>query len=79
MLAVYSAGLGIPFLLTAIAFTRMTTAFDWVKRHYAGIMAAGGVVLIAMGVLVFTGELTRLNADAQQFMDDLGINFFNEV
>lgn len=79
MLAVYSAGLGIPFLLTAIAFTRMTTAFAWVKRHYAGIMAAGGVVLIAMGVLVFTGELTRLNADAQRFMDDLGINFFNQV
>ncbi len=79
MLAVYSAGLGIPFLITAIAFTRMTTAFGWVKRHYAGIMAAGGVVLIAMGVLVFTGELTSLNADAQRALDDLGINFFNEV
>lgn len=79
MLAVYSAGLGIPFLLTAIAFTRMTTAFDWVKRHYGAIMATGGVVLIAMGVLVFTGELTQLNADAQRALDGLGINFFNEV
>jgi len=79
MLAVYSAGLAIPFLLTAIAFTRMTTAFDFVKRHYAVIMATGGGVLIAMGVLVFTGELTRLNIEAQQALDDLGINFFNEV
>jgi cytochrome c-type biogenesis protein len=79
MLAVYSAGLGIPFLLTAIAFTRMTTAFTWVKRHYAGIMALGGVVLIVMGVLVFTGELTTLNQKAQTGLDDLGINFFNEV
>jgi cytochrome c-type biogenesis protein len=79
MLAVYSAGLGIPFLLTAIAFTRMTTAFGWVKRHYAGIMAVGGVVLIAMGVLVFTGELTTLNQEAQSALDDMGINFFNEV
>ncbi len=79
MLAVYSAGLGIPFLLTAVAFTRMTTAFDLVKRHYAGIMAAGGVVLIAMGVLVFTGELTQLNNDAQQALDGLGINIFNQV
>lgn len=79
MLAVYSAGLAIPFLLTAIAFARMTTAFDFVKRHYAVIMATGGAVLIAMGALVFTGELTRLNIEAQQALDDLGINFFNEV
>jgi len=79
MLAVYSAGLGIPFLLTAIAFARMTTAFGFIRRHYPAIMAAGGVVLIAMGVLVFTGELTRLNVEAQQALDDLGINFFNEV
>jgi len=79
VLAVYSAGLAIPFLLTAVAFTRMTTAFGLVKRHYAVIMATGGVVLVAMGVLVFTGELTRLNIEAQQALDGLGINFFNEV
>ena len=78
-LAVYSAGLAIPFLLTAIAFARMTTAFGFIRRHYPAIMALGGVVLIAMGVLVFTGELTRLNIEAQQALDDLGINFFNEV
>jgi cytochrome c-type biogenesis protein len=79
MLAVYSAGLAIPFLLTAIAFTRMTTAFDAIKRHYAAIMAAGGAVLVVMGVLVFTGELTRLNIEAQRLLNDLGINFFNEI
>lgn len=79
MLAVYSAGLAIPFLLTALAFSRMTTAFAFVKRHYAVIMAAGGVVLVVMGVLVFTGELTRLNNEAQGWLDDLGINFFSEV
>jgi cytochrome c-type biogenesis protein len=79
MLAVYSLGLAIPFLLTALAFTRMTTAFDGVKRHYGQIVALGGVVLVVMGVLVFTGELTRLNAEAQQFLDGLGLNFFNEV
>lgn len=75
----YSAGLAIPFLITAIAFTRMTTAFAFVKRHYSVIMASGGVVLIIMGVLVYTGELTQLNIEAQQALDDLGINFFNEV
>ena len=79
MLAVYSLGLAIPFLLTAIAFTRMTTAFSIVKRHYREIMALGGGVLVVMGVLVFTGELFRLNVEAQQFLDGIGIDFFNQV
>jgi cytochrome c-type biogenesis protein len=79
LLAFYSAGLAIPFLLTAVAFTRMTTAFDVVKRHYAVIMAIGGVILIGMGVLIWTGELFRLNAEAQQFLDSIGLNFFADV
>jgi cytochrome c-type biogenesis protein len=79
LLAVYSAGLAIPFLLSALAFSRMTTAFAAVKRHYAEIMAAGGVILIVMGVLIWTGELFRLNVEAQQLLDDLGLNFFQDV
>ena len=57
----------------------MTTAFEVVKRHYMAIMAAGGVILIAMGVLIWTGELFRLNAEAQQFLDSVGLNFFADV
>jgi cytochrome c-type biogenesis protein len=79
LLAVYSAGLAIPFLLTALAFSRMTTAFDVVKRHYPVIIAAGGVVLIAMGVLIWTGEFFRLNIEAQNFLDRLGLDFWNSV
>ena len=79
MLAVYSLGLAIPFLLTAIGFTRMTSAFAIVKRHYRELMAFGGAVLIVMGVLVYTGELFRLNIEAQQWLDSIGLNFFNEV
>ena len=77
LLAFYSAGLAIPFLLTAVAFTRMTTAFDVVKRHYAAIMAVGGVILIAMGVLIWTGELFRLNSEVQGWFDDVGLNIWN--
>ena len=79
LLAVYSAGLALPFLLTAVAFGRMTTALDAVKRHYPVIMAAGGAILIVMGVLVWSGELFRLNAEAQQFLDRFGLNFFQDV
>jgi len=74
LLAVYSAGLGIPFLVTALAFSRMTTAFTVIKRHYAVIMAGGGAILIAMGVLILTGGFTELNIQAQKWTSDLGLN-----
>ena len=70
LLAVYSAGLAIPFLLTAIAFSRMTTAFAVVKRHYQAIVAVGGVILIAMGVLIWTDQLTQLNAEVQNWLSE---------
>lgn len=79
LLGVYSAGLAIPFLLTAVAFSRMTTAFDAVKRHYRAIVATGGAILIAMGVLIWTGELTQLNIEAQRILSELGLDFWNEV
>lgn len=79
LLAFYSAGLAIPFLATALAFERMTSVFAAVKRHFRFVIAAGGLVLIAMGMLVWTGELFQLNIQAQQALESLGINFFNTV
>ncbi len=74
LLAVYSAGLAIPFLLTALAFSRMTTAFSVVKRHYQVIVAVGGAILIVMGVLFVTGEITQLNVEAQKWAEELGLS-----
>jgi cytochrome c-type biogenesis protein len=74
LLAVYSAGLAIPFLATALAFSRLTTAFATVKRHYAAIMAVGGGILIVMGVLILTGDFTQLNIQAQKLTTNLGLN-----
>jgi len=74
LLAVYSAGLGIPFLLTALAFSRMTTTFAVIKRHYTAIMAVAGAVLIAMGVLILTGDFFQLNIQAQKLTNELGLN-----
>jgi cytochrome c-type biogenesis protein len=79
LLAVYSAGLAVPFLLSALAFARMTRVFNVVKRNYSLLMAAGGGVLVAMGVLIWTGELFQLNIEAQRFLDRIGLNFFQEI
>lgn len=79
LLAVYSAGLAIPFLLTALAFSQMTTAFAVVKRHYQAIVAVGGLILIAMGILIWTGELFQLNIEAQNWLEKSGVGFWNSV
>ncbi len=79
LLAWYSAGLAIPFLLTAVAFNRMTTVFAAVKRHYSVIVATGGAILIVMGVLILTGELTQLNIEAQKLLNNVGLDFLTGI
>ncbi|MEU5580454.1 cytochrome c biogenesis protein CcdA [Streptomyces huasconensis] len=51
----YSLGLGIPFILAAVAFRKALGAFGWVKRHYAWVMRVGGIMMIATGLLLVTG------------------------
>jgi cytochrome c-type biogenesis protein len=79
LLAFYSAGLAVPFLLTAVAFDRATTAFRWIRSRYMLVTAVSGAVLILMGVLMLTGELTRLNIQAQSLLQDLGLDFLYRV
>ena len=74
LLAFYSLGLSVPFLLTALAFTRAWGAFRWLRDRYVIITAVSGVVLIAMGILIFTGEMTNLNVEAQRFLQRLGLD-----
>ncbi len=79
LLAFYALGLAVPFMLCALAFTRVTGFFRFFRDHYTAITLISGVILIAMGWLLYTNELTRLNAEALNLMDDLGINIFSEV
>jgi len=79
LLAFYALGLAVPFILSALAFSTFSGVFKFFRDHYTAITVVSGVVLIAMGVLLYTNELTRLNSEALQAMDDLGINFFNEI
>ncbi len=79
LLAFYSLGLAVPFLLTAVAFDRATGAFAWIRDHYVVITVLAGAVLILMGVLMLTGELTRLNVEAQKLLSELGLDFLYRV
>jgi cytochrome c-type biogenesis protein len=53
--AAYCLGLGIPFVLTGLAFERALRAFAVVKRHYGVVKAVGGGLLVVVGVLLVTG------------------------
>ena len=79
LLAFYALGLAVPFILSAVAFSSVSGVFRFFRDHYAAITVISGLVLIAMGVLLYTNELTRLNSEALALMDDLGINFFSEL
>jgi cytochrome c-type biogenesis protein len=51
----YCLGLGIPFVLTGLAFRRALGAFAVVKRHYGVVMAVGGALLVVVGLLLVSG------------------------
>lgn len=60
LLFVYSLGLGIPFVLLALGYTRAGRVLGWLRRRARAIEVSGGVVLVAMGVLMMTGRWLQL-------------------
>jgi cytochrome c-type biogenesis protein len=58
LLAVYSLGLGIPFLLTSLAVDRFFAATAKIRRYYHAIEVTSGALLVAIGVLIFTNQFT---------------------
>ena len=60
MLLVYSLGLGIPFVLSAVLIDYLKSAFNWIKKHYKVINIVCGVLLILVGVLMATGLIGRM-------------------
>ncbi|MBE6887411.1 MAG: cytochrome c biogenesis protein CcdA [Ruminococcaceae bacterium] len=62
MLLTYSAGLGIPFILSAVLIDKLKTAFDAVKRNYRIVNTISGIMLIVIGLFMATGMLNKLLA-----------------
>ena len=60
MLLCYSAGLGLPFLISALLIDQLKGAFNWVKAHYDIINKVSGILLIIVGIAMDTGTLGRL-------------------
>lgn len=59
LLLCYSAGLGIPFLISAVLIQKLKTTFNWVKNHYSIITKVSGGLLILVGILMMTGLMNQ--------------------
>jgi cytochrome c-type biogenesis protein len=58
LLAVYSLGLGLPFIATALAINQFFAASARIRKHYHTIEVVSGVLLVVVGVLIFTNRFT---------------------
>lgn len=71
LLGVYSAGLGIPFLLSALAVDRFLHVSSWIKRHFHAIKITSGLLLIGVGILMLTDDLTRITEYLMKLLNSL--------
>ena len=78
LLALYSLGLGIPFFLMALSLDRFYQVFEQLKRHFRTVEVVSGVLLVGVGVLVFSDSLVRLNSYLS-FMTDIVIGIEEQL
>ena len=57
MLLVYSLGLGIPFIISAVLIDYLKNAFQWIKKNYSIINTISGILLVLIGILMATGTM----------------------
>jgi cytochrome c-type biogenesis protein len=60
LLTAYSLGLAVPFLLAALAFPRMRPLIDWLRRHHRAVRVVTGLLIVAIGVLIYFNAFARL-------------------
>jgi cytochrome c-type biogenesis protein len=74
MLVAYSFGLGVPFVLTGLAFGRLSGALGFARRHSRGVSFVSGALLAALGVLIITGEVGVVSSWTNSFLDHIGLS-----
>lgn len=72
LLVLYSIGLGVPFVLLALGFTRAHRSLAWLRRHGHEVELAGGALMLAVGVLFVSGRWAPLFRPMQRWFAELG-------
>lgn len=73
LLGAYSLGLAVPFVLAGALFTRSMGAFRWLRDHYRAIQLGGGVIMVALGLLLFFGRFYVLRVYLNRFLELVGL------
>lgn len=73
LLLAYSLGLGVPFVVTGIAFNRLTGFFARARRPLAVVQLVAGAVLVAFGAILLVGDLGWVSAQFSNLLDHLGL------
>jgi len=79
LLAVYSLGLGLPFLLSGLLLGRLGGALGWVKRHFVLIVGGSAVIIGAFGLLLMFDQLSRLSVHLQEWLTDVHLRWLVEL
>jgi cytochrome c-type biogenesis protein len=79
LLAVYSLGLGLPFLLSGLLLSRLSGALGWVKRHFVALVAGSAIVIGAFGLLLMFDELSRLSLHLQTWLTDAHLEWLVQL
>jgi cytochrome c-type biogenesis protein len=79
LLAVYSLGLGLPFLVSGLALGRLGGALGWAKRHVAWIVGGSAAVLGVFGVLLMLDQLSRLSAELTEALRAANLDWLVEL
>ena len=72
LLVLYSAGLGIPFILLALGFSRAQRSLTWLRRNGRRIEVVGGALMVAVGVLFVSGRWQPLFRPLQRWFAEFG-------
>ena len=74
LLFAYSLGLGVPFVVTGLAFGRLTSVYGRARRGLWIVHLVGGAVLVAFGALLLAGQLGWISAQFSGLLNDLGLH-----
>ena len=72
LLVLYSFGLGLPFVLLALGFSRAQRSLGWLRRHGRQVEVAGGVLMLGVGLLFVSGRWGPLFRPMQRWFAELG-------
>jgi cytochrome c-type biogenesis protein len=79
LLAIYSLGLGVPFILAGLGVSHLPGAVKWLRTHTRTITWVGGAFLIGMGILFLTDRVFEISIWMQRVFDAVGLEELSQI